>query len=151
MSHLAERMLPLLRTLLPRLVLCELEVLAGSTQAGTSHSVFHGGLNTSPQGLPNSPGSATAGQCWGRADSLPCPRWASQGSGRKTWGCTPRTVPESGVCHQPSVPTFWWGITGRGDWIGGVAMEMGAGRFDLEEPEMRLSEDSHAWGQELRA
>lgn len=44
-----------------------------------------------------------------------------------------------------SAPTFWWGITGRGDWIGGAAVEMGMGRFDLEKPEMRPHEDRHIW------
>lgn len=44
-----------------------------------------------------------------------------------------------------SAPTFWWGITGSGDWIGGAAVEMAMGRLDLEKPETRASEDTCSW------
>ena len=51
---------------------------------------------------------------------------------------------------QPtSAPTFWWGITGRGDWTGGAVVEMGMGRFDLEKPERGPSEDTCQEDREL--
>jgi hypothetical protein len=34
--------------------------------------------------------------------------------------------------------SFWWGITGRGDWIGGAAVEMATGRFDFCRVRLRL-------------
>lgn len=44
-----------------------------------------------------------------------------------------------------SAPTFWWGITGSGDWIGGAVVEMAIGRLDLEKPATRPSEDICTW------
>lgn len=47
-----------------------------------------------------------------------------------------------GAQRGQSAPTFWWGITGSGDWTGGAAVETVMGRLDLGEPEMGCSEES---------
>lgn len=109
--------------------LCQPKLLA----RGPSHEALAGGTQAgSPLPGPAAfPGSATAGS--GEAGLTPCHGTAPQ---EPRLGVEPATK---------SAPTFWWGITGRGDWIGGAAVEMGMGRFDLEKPEMRPREDSHVW------
>lgn len=62
-----------------------------------------------------------------------------------TWGNSEkgRQARLSGPHYQWPAPTFWWGITGNGDWIGGAVVEMGIGRLDLDKPE--TGEDVCTW------
>lgn len=65
----------------------------------------------------------------------------SSGKGRQASKVTLQELWLSGPHFQWPAPTFWWGITGSGDWIGGAAVEMGIGRLDLDKPETGPSED----------
>lgn len=133
---LAGRVTPLLGALLPKLASIG---PAGRHSGGDlhrgrhsfPHPVFKRGLKVSPEGLPHFPRvSCSSDRDGAGLIPRPLPSWASQRPGRLARASTPGTRAEWTPPPQ-SAPTFWWGITGRGDWSGGAVVEMGMGRFDL--------------------